>query len=111
MAIGEGGGTSLMSGTQISAANLTFAKRYAFNNIFGIVTEEEDDEKELKPTEASQGDIEKAIAALDHCMDAKTFNATVHGFSKEVIANKVVLAHANEIKSIIEQSKKDEQNS
>lgn len=47
MPVTEGGGTSLMSGSQVSAASITFAKRYAFCNIFGIVTEEEDDEKQI----------------------------------------------------------------
>jgi hypothetical protein len=47
MPVTEGGGTSLMSGSQISAASITFAKRYAFCNIFGIVTEEEDNENQL----------------------------------------------------------------
>ena len=48
MPVTEGGGTSLMSGSQISAANITFSKRYAFCNIFGIVTEEEDNEQKLQ---------------------------------------------------------------
>ena len=54
MPVTEGGGTSLMSGSQISAASITFAKRYAFCNIFGIVTEEEDDEKQLPKEVAPQ---------------------------------------------------------
>jgi len=38
----SGGGTSIMSGPQKVAAALTFAKRYAFCNAFGIMTGDED---------------------------------------------------------------------
>lgn len=82
MPVTEGGGTSLMSGSQISAASITFAKRYAFCNIFGIVTEEEDDEKllpkdkapEVKPS--SIGTIRQMIkdAKLTESKIAEKFN-------------------------------------
>lgn len=47
MELGQGGGTSIMSDEQIKASKITFAKRYAFCNIFGIVTEDEDNEQVL----------------------------------------------------------------
>jgi len=83
MPVTEGGGTSLMSGSQISAASITFAKRYAFCNIFGIVTEEEDDENKLQdtpnaPTVTSRiPSIKKMIkdAGLKEGVIAQKFNA------------------------------------
>ena len=82
MPVTEGGGTSLMSGSQISAASITFAKRYAFCNIFGIVTEEEDDEKQLPKETAPQfppqsiGTLRQMIkdAKLDESVIAGKFN-------------------------------------
>jgi hypothetical protein len=51
-----GNKTQIMSDTQVTAAALTFAKRYAFCNVFGILTGDEDNEailpkdKEIKDT-------------------------------------------------------------
>lgn len=47
MPVEKSAGTSVMSNSQIGAASITFAKRYAFTNMFGIVTEEEDNEDNL----------------------------------------------------------------
>lgn len=50
------GGTSVMSASQIEAATLTFAKRYAYCDAFGIVTGGEDDEKNLQKAEKSKNE-------------------------------------------------------
>jgi len=101
MPVSEGGGTSLMSGSQISAANITFAKRYAFCNIFGIVTEDEDDENKLDKTpaigEASQDEKEKAFTELDKCMTRASMTKVWSTFSKELKADKAVIIFANDI--------------
>jgi hypothetical protein len=45
--------TGIMSNSQVTAGTSTFAKRYAFVNIFGIVTEDEDNEKNLEKTSSA----------------------------------------------------------
>jgi hypothetical protein len=53
-----GEGTPLMSNTQIVAAALTFAKRYAFCNSFGILTGDDDnDGKKVTVTEPIDPDM------------------------------------------------------
>lgn len=48
--LAKSSGTQLMSPTQVEAANMTFARRYAFCNAFGIVTGGEDsDAQETTP--------------------------------------------------------------
>lgn len=103
MPVTEGGGTSLMSGSQISAASITFAKRYAFCNIFGIVTEEEDDENKLpRDAQAHPNQIEDAKEKLNHCMNMGQLKATWDAFAKEIKANREVVELAKEIKSNIQ---------
>lgn len=41
--------TALMTDTQVVAASLTFAKRYAFCNAFGILTGDDDNDARLEP--------------------------------------------------------------
>lgn len=108
MAIGDGGGTPLMSGEQLAAAKLTFAKRYAFNNIFGIVTEEEDNEQALqKPPvgKATEDQINDAMGKLDKCSTVEELTETWRSLSKEQKANTDLIIHANMIKSNIEDAK------
>ncbi len=49
-------GTGVMSTTQVEAATMSFAKRYAYCDAFGIVTGGEDDEKNLQEAEKTQAD-------------------------------------------------------
>jgi hypothetical protein len=51
-----GNKTRLMSQTQVEAAALTFAKRYAFCNAFGILTGDED--TDAKPMTAEHGNLQ-----------------------------------------------------
>lgn len=57
--------TGIMSNSQVTAGTSTFAKRYAFVNIFGIVTEDEDDERNLeKPSGAPQNQDPNQVQVL-----------------------------------------------
>lgn len=49
MTVPLGNKTQIMSQTQVVVAALSLAKRYAFCNVFGIMTGDNDDEKMLKP--------------------------------------------------------------
>lgn len=81
MPVTEGGGTSLMSGSQISAASITFSKRYAFCNIFGIVTEEEDNENELPKDAPAEPSVRERLPIIKRMIaDA--------GFKEGAIAQK-----------------------
>jgi len=91
--------TGIMSQPQQIAATATFSKRYAFMNALGIMTGDEDNEQALKP--ATQGEIETAMEALDHCMTEKDLLKAWSLLSKEQKANKDIIRHANEIKSNI----------
>lgn len=46
--------TNVMSQPQVVASALTFAKRYAFCNAFGIMTADEDNDGQIKPTGKAQ---------------------------------------------------------
>lgn len=102
-------GSTVRTAMQDSAASLTFAKRYAFCNAFGIMTGDEDNEKALSQEQVSvpQNQVEEAIAKLDHCMTLPKLKEVWSTLSKEQKANKDIIRHANEIKSNIE----NEQNS
>jgi hypothetical protein len=50
-----GNKTEIMSQTQVVAAALTFAKRYAFCNAFGILTGDEDTDASSTPTDNPNG--------------------------------------------------------
>ncbi len=87
-----GTGTAIMSGPQKHAASLTFAKRYAFCNAFGIMTGNEDtdavtslDDKKntLKKTDASvQQKFEQAMTSIDGCEEPSTLEKWKMSFGK-----------------------------
>jgi len=59
MSVPLGTKTGIMSDSQVVAAASTFAKRYAFCNAFGILTEDEDNEKAMKEKEEQKaGEVE-----------------------------------------------------
>lgn len=66
-AVPSGGGTSLMSAPQKVAAALTFAKRYAFCNAFGIMTGDADNDANIGGTGSS---AEKTDAAMKTLLEA-----------------------------------------
>jgi hypothetical protein len=57
--------TGIMSAPQVVAATITFAKRYAFCNAFGIMTGDEDKESVLK--DAKPADVEPFKNKLQAC--------------------------------------------
>lgn len=51
--VSEEAGTSIMSSSQKSASGISYSKRQAFKNMFGIVEEDEDNEERLKKDEGT----------------------------------------------------------
>ena len=61
-------GTRVMSAPQIVASALTFAKRYAFCNAFGILTGDDDDDTQVVTKEVkTKTAYEKLISIIDKC--------------------------------------------
>lgn len=67
MEVPLGNQTGVMSRTQVVAAALTYAKRYAFCNAFGILTGDEDTDAAPSPedTDRLRHDVQQAIDSLD----------------------------------------------
>jgi hypothetical protein len=61
------GGTSIMSGPQKAAAALTFAKRYAFCNSFGIMTSDEDNDAKKEAKDIATDKVEQYRTKLEGC--------------------------------------------
>jgi hypothetical protein len=99
--------TNIMSAPQQVAATGTFAKRYAFLNAFGIMTGDEDNEKNLKAAEEQGNKIQEAMDKLGKCMDMESFRKTWSAFPKEIQGNKEVVMFGNEIISNIRDTQKD----
>jgi hypothetical protein len=87
-------GTNIMSAPQITAAALTFAKRYAFCNAFGIMTGDDDiddmQNKAIATQKTSKTDIEKMIkdaineaTSSDEVMDLDKKTQLSQKFSKK----------------------------
>jgi len=80
--------TEIMSNSQHYAAAMTFAKRYAFSNAFGIMTGDDDNDaaktgKEQAPANTGVGKrptIEQTIASLRKCRDLTTLKNTRKNF-------------------------------
>ena len=64
MEVPLGNKTNVMSASQVTAAATTFAKRYAFNNAFGIMTADEDEETALQEKEFHKSTITESTAKL-----------------------------------------------
>lgn len=85
-------GTKIMSGPQRAAAALTFAKRYAFCNAFGIMTGDDDtDARETVSNEAgkkkvspedTQKRFEEAMSNIDDCEELETLKKWRDNFQK-----------------------------
>ena len=82
MEVPLGNKTQVMSDTQVVAAALTFAKRYAFCNIFGILTSDDDKEEVLNSGEKKDATnyLDKLKAALIR-KGAKNVNDAVRIFN------------------------------
>lgn len=93
--------TGIMSAPQQTASTVTFNKRYAFCNAFGITTGDEDKEEAVRDAEASQGEIEKAKSLLNKCTTKKAFAETWNSFPAHVKATREVVVYAKEIQDLI----------
>lgn len=81
----SGGGTAIMSGPQKVAAALTFAKRYAFCNAFGIMTGDEDNDA------AAKVDVSKEYTPFllaENMIKAERSPARLIKYREHVSANK-----------------------
>lgn len=112
MEVPLGNKTSVMSNSQVTAAAMTFAKRYAFTNALGIMTSDDDREEILKTDEAEPDEISKAKAVLDKCMThddvKKIWNIWEKKFGKKITGNVELINYANEIISNIKHAKQNE---
>lgn len=95
MDLGQGGGTSIMSDEQIKAAKTTFAKRYAFCNIFGIVTEDEDNEKALQNVPIV--DVEGIKAKFDKCKTIPQVKKVRDSLTQDELRNVEIVKFANDV--------------
>lgn len=75
-------GTNVMSSTQVEAATMTFAKRYAFCDAFGIVTGGDDNEKVIQEeSEKKEAEKEKKIDIAKKLIKGRT---TVAQLEKDI---------------------------
>lgn len=98
-----GSGTSIMSAPQKTAATVTFNKRYAFQNAFGIITGDEDNEQRLLESDEEFGDlVEESKAKLAACKTADELKAVWTALPKSIKGNQDVLVFANQLKKAYE---------
>jgi hypothetical protein len=81
-----GNKTRLMSQTQVEAAALTFAKRYAFCNAFGILTGDEDTDG--KPATVEHGTLQEGSADNQHTKPNGHITPKQSGFIKGLLKKK-----------------------
>lgn len=100
-------GTSIMSGPQKAAAALTFAKRYAFCNTFGIMTGDGDPDATKGATEGPSHDAvtDEQILQSTRELIGKTKNvSTLEQFAKKARSNKDLSPQAlEEILNLIDE--------
>lgn len=104
MEVPVGAGTSIMSASQVVAAALTFAKRYAFCNAFGIMTGDEDtgarQERETKEKEEAHGkQIEQTLARLRVVANLNALKGVFASLSGELKNNPEIVALKDELKA------------
>ena len=69
------GGTGIMSAPQKVASAMTFAKRYTFCNVFGIITADEDIDAKHGDTEVVADNIDIYRTKLEKCKDLEELKA------------------------------------
>ena len=93
-------GTDLMNESQKVASTLTFAKRYAFCNAFGIMTGDDDNDTEKQnPEELLKKQVEEAVAKLKSAVNLNALKGVFSRLSGELKLNTEVLKVANELKA------------
>lgn len=83
--------TAMMSGTQVVASALTFAKRYAFCNAFGILTGDEDVQP-AKEEPVDQEAVQAAIEGIETMATLEDLKAFYSNLGKEKLVRAVVIA-------------------
>lgn len=109
----EIGNESYMSDSQKYGARNTFAKRYAFMNVLGIATGDEDtDAKEiLSPEDKKQAkldaiqamDVTEQIKVIKNCRDLNALKRAWIGFTPDQRLNEKLMDAKEEMKVILEQ--------
>lgn len=94
-----GNKTQVMSDTQVTAAAITFAKRYAFCNAFGIVVKDEDDETMLRKGEEKKLSKKEILKKIE---ETKTIEELEKLFAKvsKYIDQETILAFAKKKKKL-----------
>lgn len=94
-----GNKTPIMSAPQQTAATVTFNKRYAFQNAFGIITGDEDNEQRMLEEDQAFGDlVEESKAKLAACQNEEELKAVWAALPKSIKGNQDVLVYANQLK-------------
>jgi hypothetical protein len=93
--------TQIMSAPQQIAATVTFNKRYAFVNAFGIMT---GDDNEAKLKEADPTEVERAKENLTLSNTVAELNARWLCLAKELKANPDIIVFAAQLKSKIKEN-------
>lgn len=109
----EIGEESFMTDTQKYAARNTFAKRYAFCNVLGIATGDEDtDAKEIQSPETKKQakleaiqnmDVSEQITQINNCRDVDALKRVWIGFTPDQRLNTKLIEAKEEMKTILEQ--------
>lgn len=86
-----GGKTAMMSNTQVVASALTFAKRYAFCNAFGILTGDADTQPAKEP-EVDQELVSAALEGIETMSTLEELKKFYSGLGKEKLVRAVVIA-------------------
>lgn len=103
------GSEQFMSDTQKFGARATFAKRYAFSDAFGITMDDDNDAQDTgRQGTVSADEIQTALEKLDNCTKDEDVVSLWRSFSKELTADKEIIAKTKEMRSLIKQAKENE---
>lgn len=98
-----GNKTHIMSAPQQIAATVTFNKRYAFMNAFGIIVGDEDNEQKLLETDQSfETLVEDSKAKLAACTTQNDLKAVWSSLPKSIKGSQEMIVFANQLKKAYE---------
>lgn len=86
-----GAQTNIMSRPQVVAATLTFCKRQAFNNAFGIMTADEDTDSK-KSDDVDQEKLQEAIDSISESKTLEELKTAYTGLGKMKLVKSVIIA-------------------
>lgn len=91
--------TNIMSDTQVVAAALTFAKRYAFCNVFGILTGDMDTNAPIPQPEGNlRTEHNKAATRMSACTSVDSLNKVWLSLSAKIRKDDELIALGKQIK-------------